>query len=394
MAEINLSNNNNNNQTTQFFSIENSSNPELGNQIRQEIDILALKFIELDDQERSIKRDKKSIILELADKFERLHEIGELPVPIHRIGAYIYRYLQRKGFNVSDQYIRDVLKENAPQYLNSTFSYEKPNSLDNDIKVYQDEVMEIINKLVDVKYELLKREQVQELITKFYECLDTSETYADEHNIIAVPSGAVTEPHFDSEELDPFRDQITTDKPDPRLTPAPLATATIQLGESIENCGKTIKATGKMMLDYPPAETDREMEVEAVGRVYEWKSFWDALTQAMKPGTDRKYRRSILQWYKAAIDEEMWGKHASSSKNPYLAKFRDPKTGEIRTEIRKLTREQLGDRAPKIREFALLFKKTVPACLDMIFWAENYLNEWTNGLSVKLSDKLSDRSLR
>jgi len=382
----------NQNGTTQFFSIENSSNPSLGNQIRQEIDILATKFIELDDHERSIKRDKKSIILELADKFERLHEIGEFNLPIDRIGARLYTYLQRKGIDISDRYIRQVLSENAPQYLNS--SYQHGNSSDNDIKIYQDEIMEAAQKLKNIKYELLTRAQFQELLSIKHESLDNDYDYADKNQITLEPTGQAEEPHYDSSELDPFKDPITTDKPDPRSTPAPLATATMELGESIENCGRTIKATGKMMLDYPPSATDREMEVEAVKRVYDWKSFWDALNQAMKPGTDRKYRRSILQWYKAALDEESWGKHAASSKNPYIAKFRDPNTGEIRTEIRKLTREQLGDRAPRIREFALLFKRTVPACLDMIFWAEQYLNEWTNGLSVKLSDKLSDRSLR
>jgi hypothetical protein len=385
-------NSNGNQTTTQFFNPENSSNPVLGNQIRQEIDILATKFIELDDQERSIKRDKKSIILELADKFERLHEIGEFSLPIDRIGARLYTYLQRKGIDISDRYIRQVLSENAPQYLNS--SYQHGNSTDNDIKIYQDEIMEAVNKLANVKYDLMKREQVQEIITKFYEGLDSSETYADEHNIIAVPSEAVTEPHFDSEELDPFRDQITTDVPDPKDKPSTLAQATIELGNSIEKCGKTIRATGEMMLDYPPDENDREMEVEAVKRVNEWNQFWQLLTQSLKGGTDRKYRRSVLQWIKIADDESDWGKHASSSKNPYIARFIDPETGQWKEEIRKLTREQIGDVSPRIREFALLFKRSVPACFDFLKWSETYLHPYTNGLSKKLSAKLSDRSLR
>ena len=102
----------NNNHT---FSTSNSSNRELGNTIRQEIEILATEFMRLDDQEREIKRDKKSLILEMADKFESLHELGEFPYPIHRIGSYLYKYLQKKGFDISNVHIWNVLKDNAPQ---------------------------------------------------------------------------------------------------------------------------------------------------------------------------------------------------------------------------------------------------------------------------------------
>jgi hypothetical protein len=148
------------------------------------------------------------------------------------------------------------------------------------------------------------------------------------------------------------------------------------------------------MEKYPPEESDRVMEVEAVKEVREWKQFWLLLTQGLKGGTDRKYRRSIVQWVKIAQDENDWGKHAASSKNPYTARFIDPQTGELKEEIRKLTREQIGDVSPKVREFALLFKKAVPACFKFLGWSEIYLHPWTNGLSTKLSDKLSDRSLR
>jgi hypothetical protein len=390
---LNNENNNNNNKST-IFSISNSTNASLGHTIRQEIEILASKFIELDDQERTIKRDKKSLILEMADKFERLHEINEFPYPIHKIGSYLYTYLQRKGFSVSDEYIRIVLKENAPQYINS--SCQDSNSSDIDIKIYRKQILDAAKLIKEAQLELLTRDDIQELLTIEYEGIDTHESYADANNITAIPRGSQSEqvPHYDVEDLDPFKDPIFTDKPDPRETKSTLAEATIELGDSIEDCGRTIKSTGRMMMNYPPDEDDKELEVEAVKRVREWKQFWDLLTQALKGGTDRKYRRSIVQWYKASLDELDWGKHASSSKNPYVAKFRDPQTGEIKEEVRKLTREQLGDRAPKIREFALLFKKSVPACLDFIFWSEKYLHPWTNGLSVKLSDKLSDRSLR
>jgi hypothetical protein len=381
-------------ETTTIFAISNSSNKELGAQIRQEIENLATNFIKLDDQERAIKRDKKSLILEMADKFERLHEINEFPYPIHRIGSYLYKFLQRKGFSVSDEYIRVVLKENAPQYINS--SCQDSNSGDIDIKIYRKEILDSARKNKDAQLDLLSRDNIQELLTLQYEILDSLETYAEQNNITAIPTGQQIEqiPHYDAQDLDPFKDPIYTDVPQQREKPSTLAQATIELGDSIEECGRTIKSTGKMMLNYPPEEDDKRLEVEAVKRVIEWQSFWTHLTQALKPGTDRKYRRSILQWVKIAQDENDWGKHAASSKNPYIAKFIDPKTGEWKEEVRKLTREQIGDVSPKVRELSRALRLSVPAVLDMIFWSEICLHPFTNGLSTKLSDKLSDRSLR
>lgn len=385
----NQANNNNN----FIFSPTNSSNKELGTQIRQEIESLATEFMKLDDIERTIKRDKKSLILEMADKFESLHEIHEFPYPIHRIGSYIYKYLQRKGFDVSNVHIWKVLKENAPQYLNS--SYQEINSKDIDINIYRKQVLDAAKLLKDAKLELLSRDDFQELLTIHYECIDTYEEYGDTNNIISVPgNGQQAIPQYDVEDLDPFKDAIFTDQPKERQTPSTLALETIELGKTIQDCGRTIESTGKMMEKYPPEESDRVMEIEAVREVREWKTFWKLLTQGLKGGTDRKYRRSIVQWVKIAQDEDDWGKHAASSKNPYQARFIDPETGEIKEEVRKLTREQIGDVSPKVREFALLFKRAIPACFKFITWSEYYLHPWTNGLSTKLSDKLSDRSLR
>ena len=391
-----VDNNNNTAETTLIFSPSESSNATLGNTIRQEIEILATHFMQLDDQERAIKRDKKSLILEMADKFERLHEINEFPYPIYRIGAYLYKFLQRKGFSVSDEYIRLILKENAPQYLNG--SCQDSNTCDIDIKIYRKQVLDSARKSKDAQLELLSKDNIQELLTLQYEILDSLEAFADANNITAIPSGQQTEqiPHYDVQDLDPFKDPIYTDVPDKqqRQIPSTLGQATIALGDSIEECGRTIKSTGKMMLNYPPDEGDKRLEIEAVKKVVEWQSFWTNLTLALKPGTDRKYRRSILQWVKIAQDEQDWGKHASSSKNPYIARFIDPKTGQWTEEVRKLTREQIGDVSPKVRELSRALRLSVPAVLDMIFWSEICLHPYTNGLSSKLSDKLSDRSLR
>lgn len=383
--------NNQNNQSNEIFIIEKSRNQELGAKIRYEIESLANQFIQMDDQEKIIRRSKKSIILEMADKFEQLYELGEYPFPIENICSSIYRYLQRKGFDISDRYIREILKENAPQYLNS---YQFRNSSDVDIKLAQEEILEAVQTLKEANLDVLRTEQIQDVVPTMYEIADESANYAQQHNINPAPSGKSQEAHYDSEELDPFKDHIPCDKPDPRSMPSNLVEATMKLGESILKCGNTIVNTAKMMQEYPPDEDDAALEIEAVKHVNDWCTFWDTLTLALKNGTDRKYRRSVLQWKQIADDENDWGKHAASSKNPYTAKFRDPKTGEWKQETRKLTREQIGDVAPKAREFALLFKRVVPACYDMIKWAEICMFPYASGLSTKLHEKLQDRSLR
>ncbi|MGE5661124.1 MAG: hypothetical protein ACM3X1_02645 [Ignavibacteriales bacterium] len=394
-----INNNNNNNifnngYQVQFFSVENSTNIKLGTQIRKEIDNLADHFMALDDDERNIKRDKKSIILEMADKFERLHEIGEYDLPIHNICSSIYRYLQRKGLDISDRYIQQVLKENAPQYLNP--SYQHTNHTAIDIKLQQDEILGALKTLKNANLKVLKDETIQDAIPEIYEIVDLYEECADERHITAAPIRQQTAqiPHYDAQDLDPFKDTVKTDIPDPRDTPSPLASATMALGESFIELGRTFVSTAKMMEMYPPDEKDRELEIHAVERILNWKKFWDLLKDAMKSGTDRKYRRSICQWVQIAQTEEDYGKHAASSKHPYMAKVKDPVTGEWHEEIRKLTREQIGDKAVRVREFTKLFKQSVPWALDIIKWSEKYLHPHTNSLSIRLHEKLSDRSLR
>lgn len=377
------------NENNTIFATENSTNKQLGQQIRHEIESLAQQFIQIDDQEKTLKRSKKSLILEIADKFEHLHQIGEYPFPINNICSSIYRYLQRKGFDTSDRYIQLVLRANAPQYVNS--SYQKANSSDIDIKFEQEEIMEAVRTLKHANLDILTREQKQELVPELFETAYTYEDHCRTQNITPAPHSQAQEAHYDSDEADPYRDQITTDMP-PRI-PTNLAEATRILAEYIINCGHTIMKTAEMMENYPPEKADIEMEKQAVLRIYEWATFWDLLAQGLKNGTDRKYRRSVVQWTQIADDEESWGKHAASSKNPYTAKFKD-KDGNWKEETRKLTREQIGDVAPKAREFAKLFKRSVPACLDMVRWAEIYMFPYASGLSVKLHAKLQDRSLR
>ena len=351
--------------------------------------------MQLDDQEKVILRSKKSIILELADKFERLHEIGEFPLPICDIGNQLYRYLQRKGFSINDRYLRQVLHDNAPHYLND--SYGDGSAAGFDIKIQQTEIMDAIALLRRENiWKVMKRDQIQDIYSSTFEIIDSLTAYTEQNNILINNMLRTEEyiPHYDSQDLDPFKESIFTDKPDPRQKPSNFAQATIRLGHSIEECGRTITATGEMMLDYPPDEDDTELEVGGVERSWNWEQFWVSLTQALKSGTDRKYRRSFTQWMEIAETEADYGKHAASSKHPYMARFRDPKTGEWKEEIRKLTREQIGDKAVRVREFTRFFKKVMPSCLDFIKWSEAYMFPYAAGLSTKLHDKLSDRSLR
>lgn len=382
----------------QIFQTESSRDPQLGNKLRNEIENLAIKFIELDDSETKILREKKIIILEIADKFEQLKEIGEYIFPITQICSDIYKYLSRKGYDISKTYVYDVIRDFAPQYSNNhnnpnSNSYQNVNSLQIDIKIQQKQVDDYCNFLHKTNPKLLTRHQIQEIIPKLDEVVSNLVDYAKEHDILLInESEGATTPNYDSEEADPFKDPVITDKPDPR--PSSISGATYRLADSYGCLQKTTKANADMMVQYPPDETDTEVEVKGANEINDLADFNYQLDKSIKGGTDRKYRRSLLQWAKISDDEDTWGKHAASSKNPYIAKFRDPKTGEWKQEVRKLTREQIGDKAPKVRDFIMTFKRLLPAYFKMMEWSERYLHPYTNGESVKLSSKLSDRSLR
>jgi hypothetical protein len=380
----------------ELFCVEKSTNKELGKQIRSEIANLANKFMELDDQETKILRSKKSILLEIADKFETLKEIGEFELPIYKIGGQVLRYLQIKGYDVANRYAYEVFRQNAPQYISisSSNSYQDQSTADLDINIERNSILDAVQTLKNANWKILKRDQIQDSHDSIFEIVDSLDDFVRE-NEISTTRGEEDIPHYDSQELDPFKDPVITDKLSQEPKESNLSSATFELADAIDHLAKIVRANAKMMLSYPPDPEDQDLEMKGAQRVREWASwFRDVLAVCFKSGTDRKYRRSIFEWVKIADDENDWGKHAASSKNPYLAKFQDPKTGEWKEEIRKLTREQIGDKSPKVREFTRTFAKLVPAGIDIIRWSEKNLNPFTNGESIKLGPKLSDRSLR
>jgi hypothetical protein len=381
----------------ELYCVEKSTNKELGKQIRNEIENLANKFMELDDAEERILRSKKSIILEIADKFETLKEIGEYELPIHTIASSVLRYLQIKGYSVTKIHVYNVIRDNAPQYISISAegnSYQDVNSLQLDINLERSKITDAVQTLKNANWKILKRDQVQDSHDSIFEIVDTLDDFVRE-NEISTTRGDEGIPHYDSQELDPFKDPVITDKSSQEPRESNLSSATFELADAIDHLAKIVRANAKMMMSYPPDPEDQELEMKGAQRIREWASwFRDVLAVCFKSGTDRKYRRSIFEWVKIADDENDWGKHAASSKNPYLAKFQDPKTGEWKQEIRKLTREQIGDKSPKVREFTRTFAKLIPAGIDIIRWSEKNLNPFTNGESIKLGPKLSDRSLR
>ena len=399
MVENGFNNSSGNSAQIQIFNLESSKDPQQGQQLRNEIENLATKFIELDDKETHILREKKMIILEIADKFEQLKEINEYIFPITSICSDIYKYLSRKGYDISRRYVYEVIKDFAPQYSNHTTnsvvadSYQSVHSSQIDIKIEQKQADDSTNFLHKLNPKVLSRHQIQELIPKLDDVVSNLVDYAKEHDILLLSEEQAngTTPNYDADEADPFRDPVITDQPDPR--PSTISAATYRLAESYTTLGKTVKANADMMVQYPPDTNDIEVEIKGANDINDLADFNYLLDKSIKGGTDRKYRRSLLQWAKISEDEDTWGKHAASSKNPYIAKFKD-KEGNWKQEVRKLTREQIGDKSPKVRDFILTFKKLLPGYFRMMKWSEIYLHPFTNGESVKLSGKLSDRSLR
>lgn len=405
MVESNYTNNSSGNYNQiQIFQVESSKDPQQGKKLRNEIEFLANQFIDLDHDETRILRDKKKIILEMADKFEQLHEIGEYIFPITQICSDIYKYLSKKGYSISKTYVYEVIKDFAPQYSNNHQQNENSNSDDDDdvyqkvnsgqidIQIIRKKVEEASEFLYKLNPNLLSRHQIQDIIPKHDEFVANIIDFAKRHDILIVNSGEESStPNYDSSEADPFKDPVITDKPGAR--PSNLSDASFRLAKAFYLLSKTIEANAKMMVDYPPDPNDVELEIKGVNDINEMADFIEQLDISIKGGTDRKYRRSILQWAAITDDEETWGKHAASSKNPYIARFKD-KDGNWKQEVRKLTREQIGDKAPKVREFTKTFKSYLPAFYKFMKWSEICLHPFTNGESVKLSGKLSDRSLR
>lgn len=159
-------------------------------------------------------------------------------------------------------------------------------------------------------------------------------------------------------------DVIRTEGPEPRKS---------KLQESWLRIEALAGQVAKKVYAYPPPlEKDEE-----------WAKAVDALGDVFQPWTDKKFRKDMQGWLKVQLDNIDFGKHAAGCINY---------TVSSRGEVRKLTREQVGDKYEEIILFALKLYHSAIAFPEMTQWYETQFEPWDADRSVRMFSKLSDKA--
>ena len=377
---------------------------EEGKQLYSKLDNLANQFIQIDDQEVKIKIEKKSLILEMADICEQLHEKGEYLLPITSICSSVYKFVSRKGYDVSRSYVYDVIKENAPQYLNEKVDeltkelrkrtidrYQNVQNRQIDTEILNQKVKDAIELLLNTSPNDIDSSIIQEYTTKIDQNIVGNWIDHSQKVGINLVSFNENEPTFDSKDNDQFREIIRTDKPEYREND--LGEQLMNLGDSHIELGKILRRAGENANQFPFEENDPR-EQKFANKIKNSAAFNRLLVTVVKPMTDLKYKRSLFEWFDIDRTEKDHGVHAASSKNPGEGWIRDPETQELVRVKRNLTREHIDDKVPEIRSIKAMFKKYLDDYLYINEWYVERMKNYAIGQSYKLGPKLSDRKFK
>ena len=382
---------------------EFSLKTEEGKQLYLKLNSLADQFIIRDDQENKIKIEKKALILEMADIYEQMHEKGEYLLPVTSICSSIYKFVARKGYDISQSFVYKTIKDNAPQYLNERIDdltkdlykkdsnwYQNFHSKNIDTQIKNKQYKEAIELILSTSPSDIDNSIIQEYTPKLDQHVGGLYDYSRKNNINTI-SFNENEPFFDSKDVDPFKEIIRTHKPEYREND--LGEQLINLGDSHIELGNVLKSAGKKAYQFPFEENDpRESKFAKI--IEQASAFNRLLVKAVKPMTDLKYKRSLLQWFDIEKTERDHGVHAASSKNPGSGLIKDPDTGEWIRVKRNLTREHIDDKVPEIRKLKTLFKKWLYPYLLLNEWYIACMEDYSIGQAHRLSAKLSDRKFK
>lgn len=377
-------------------------NKTLVDQLLLKKDILYKQLFEIEDRIETDTRTKKEKIRELAHTYEQLIDAKAITLRKWQICAEIIHRYKIGGYNEGSQrYVAEVLDD---KYKNSSYiSLYKHKTLDiNELekKALDKKSIEELEQEVEAKKNIWQdiENNIQREHLKPHEYLDVLITTKRQLDTLAemVKNGDLIQTFSDSQlydfkkfitsleqkteieaskrnlnlenmeyysnstpdysdvetyearTLDPFKDKISTDSPEPRESP--YYKALKDFGMAIITRGKTIIAIADHVYKYPPALSDN--------RVLQWTERLNdpileekLVTELIKAGSDLKYKRSSIQWSEIIDSQIDFGDHAGHARHPVIGVWFDKEKGEWQYEQRKVTREQVTDKAPEVIEF-------------------------------------------
>lgn len=314
-----------------------------------------------------------------AKDLEELFELHDQAWYIPNIASEIVASLKTIGFpEAKFNYVHEALSSFGNKYVrhidHSTITSQS--KLDNHLellyrtkaKIYYD-ALEVLSSFQPSE---LLREDAQKIGEKSIDVKDKIIELDEKHNIPVCANLS-----FDFEGIeDKFQEPVTYPETKPAWTIVCEAESR-NIDARKDRLDRMYKE-GKESIDGIILLDDKTLELiaEAI----------DADTHLMKPFTDRKWRKNILQWFDIVQHSVDWFKHSASTKF---------KTPDLHGFYRELTREQIGAK----KEPLLIFAKKIVELTPYLYLFNGIMWQKTcdpNGsrFSTDLSPKLSDRSIK
>jgi hypothetical protein len=284
--------------------------------LKSKIESITQDLADFQKEVFKIYTKKNELILDLAACKERLTELGERKEPVTTISYEISKMLLDLGFENADSWVRKVLpsKYKDPSKVaggKARHAGEEPASEGPEVPekpialMNRDELREYTEKKVKTAKENRRRaqEQLKEADQLVEEC---------EKQGIAL-------------DLDKKKDSTSTEK-DPHESASHIA---------LERLIEVLQKISNKIYEMPPSPED---DAELVKEI-------DNMIAFLEPLQDEKYRKSLLAWFHLQLENIAFGKHAAGSRKGTTVLIGSIQKGENpRSEKRKITKEQVGDR--------------------------------------------------
>lgn len=357
--------------------------------LNEQIKITIREIFDLDSNIEKDSLTLKQKIQRLAEQYEELYNLHGNPEQISEICSQISRMFEKTDKPHLRNYVTEVLPskfkrvkiEDSTSHLTSSQS-----DVPEECIIAFEQMKEFANQLNNPKFGLLTRDNIRELWDKSITAADNFQKICTEFNISLIKGK-------DQNPLDDIKDaadkdagdKVKEEKPLSKMSPEEIAKLPHVL--AVDKVINDFVAIRRALIEYPI-----ELDDPLIGDI---ENSFDALHLDLQHSSDKKYRRTLLQWgdilYEAG---EQGGTSAASHSGVQCAGLTDQKTGQPL--FRNITKEQIDAiKLPMYNKMNFIIHnlpKMGKCLVDIDDHMRRYEEQWRERRCELLSPKLQKKA--
>lgn len=305
------------------------------NVINEQIKISIREIFDLDSNIEKDTLTLKVKIQHLAGDYEDLYNVQGFPEQVSEICSQLCRMWDKAGKSHLKQYTVKILdaKYKRIKSEQSTIQLQsQAYDLPEECSIMFEQLKISANELLNPKLGYLNRENIRELWDKCISAADNFESICKQFNISLLRNkdhDPLTD-NQDQADNDSSNDKVQEEKPVSKMTPEELAKMPHIL--AMDKVINDLVIIRQALIDYPIEKGDPLLK--------DIEDSHNAIHYVMQHSSDKKFRRSLLQWNDILFEAgEQGGTSAASHSGVECAGLTDPKTGKPL--FRNITKEQI-----------------------------------------------------